>query len=94
MDSFAGVHHLLGRHRLVTALGDPGVSARSGAVMGEAGRSGDGWSGDAAWSIVYTHVRLPWGELNPGFLDGPSRVRWFSELRAYLIDAASRAVAR
>jgi hypothetical protein len=34
------------------------------------------------------------GELNPGFPDGPSRVRWFSELGADLIDAASRVVAR
>ena len=60
--------------------------------MGEAGRSGDGCSCAAAWSIVCTLVRLPWGELNPGFLDGTSRVRWFSELGADLIDAASRAV--
>src|SRR5664280_2890497 len=34
------------------------------------------------------------GELNPGFPDGPARVRWFSELGADLIDTASRAVAR
>ncbi len=34
------------------------------------------------------------GELNPGFPDGPSRVRWFSELGADLIDTASRVVAR
>ena len=62
--------------------------------MGEAGRSGDGWSGDAGWSIVHTHVRLPWGDLNPGFPDGVSRIRWFSELGQDLIHAASRAVAR
>jgi len=30
------------------------------------------------------------GELNPGFPDGLSRTRWFSELGADLIDAASR----
>jgi hypothetical protein len=34
------------------------------------------------------------GELNPGFPDGPSRVRWFSELGADLIDAAAQVVAR
>ncbi len=34
------------------------------------------------------------GELNPGFPDGPSRVRWFSELGAEVVDVASRAVAR
>ena len=34
------------------------------------------------------------GELNPGFPDGPSRVRWFAELGADMIDTASRAVAR
>ncbi len=34
------------------------------------------------------------GELNPGFPDAPSRTRWFAELGADLIDAASREVAR
>jgi hypothetical protein len=34
------------------------------------------------------------GELNPGFPDGESRIRWFAELGAELIDAASMAVAR
>jgi hypothetical protein len=34
------------------------------------------------------------GELNPGFPDGPSRTRWFSELGADLIGAASRVGAR
>jgi hypothetical protein len=34
------------------------------------------------------------GELNPGFPDGPSRIRWFSELGADLIDTAARVVAR
>jgi hypothetical protein len=62
--------------------------------MGEAGRSRAGWSGDAGRSVVHTHARLPWGELNPGFPDGPSRIRWFSALGTDLIDAASRAVGR
>ena len=34
------------------------------------------------------------GELNPGFPDGPSRTRWFSELGADLIGAASGVRAR
>jgi hypothetical protein len=62
--------------------------------MGEAGRSRAGWSGDAGCSVVHTHARLPWGELNSGFPGGPSRVRWFSALGTDLIDAASRAVGR
>jgi hypothetical protein len=34
------------------------------------------------------------GRLNPGFPDGESRIRWFAELGAELIDVASPAVAR
>ena len=34
------------------------------------------------------------GNLNPGFPDASSRIRWFAELGANLIDAAARAVAR
>ena len=32
------------------------------------------------------------GNMNQGFPDGSSRTRWFSQLGADLIDAASRAV--
>ena len=34
------------------------------------------------------------GRLNPGFPDGASRIRWFAELGASLIDATSMAVVR
>jgi hypothetical protein len=34
------------------------------------------------------------GRLNPGFPDGESRIRWFAELGAELIEAASRAAVR
>jgi hypothetical protein len=34
------------------------------------------------------------GRLNPGFPDGAARVRWFAEMGAQLIDAASGVAAR